>query len=544
MLDNDSGRIRVADVTIAQLSRGLYRSTATAFKELISNAFDADAKEVRIDTNYPEFDYISCVDTGAGMPIEKFINHFNEEGIGNSQKRKKNRTNTEIFNRPIIGRMGIGMLAIGQLCHSFEIESHYLDAKKKGHAYKGRIVLEDSDILGVDEIVKNNDELNEKIDVGTWSYELIDFDEQKVGFHIYSNDVRQTFRRDMAEAVRADDQVKKIHFDFDDLHKEFYDKTKKSIRNWHLYLETIWELSILCPLPYSSAVTVTPINVKEVDPAEKRTNEYRKSMAFLREKQEIFEGYNFKVYFDGIELKRLIQLPTDSDAKLSRLFFIDFDDTVFGRQLKFSGYLFSQIPKAITPYELNGIQIRVRGVGIGGYDSTFLRYYEQIDTIRSRWISGEIFVDEGLEAALNIDRDSFNEHDEHYKKLQKVVHQKLTSVFQESNRLATVLSDQKKEDKNQVVRNDLRTFVKDGSGGKFKLIEREIKNNEEAVFFDDKRKELIVNTHVVPFKRKNANNFYKAIQLAYLIAKKTSKSETERDEIFASLTRSIIEKLI
>jgi len=50
--NNNQGTIRVADITIAQLSRGLYRSTATAFKELVSNAYDADATIVRINTNF------------------------------------------------------------------------------------------------------------------------------------------------------------------------------------------------------------------------------------------------------------------------------------------------------------------------------------------------------------------------------------------------------------------------------------------------------------------------------------------------------------
>lgn len=540
----DEGRIRVADVTIAQLSRGLYRSTATAFKELISNAFDADAEDIRIDTNFPEFDYISCVDTGKGMPIEKFINHFGEEGIGSSQKRKGNKEITEKYKRPIVGRMGIGMLAIGQLCHSFEIESHYYNEKKKGVAYKGRIILEDSDIQGVDQIVKNDDEDNNNIDVGRWSYEVIDFEESKVGFHIYSNDIRQTFRRDMTEAVKLNDQYKKIHFSFEDLHKEFYDKTKKSIRNWHLYLETIWELSILCPLPYTCEVTETPINTKKILPAEKRTKDYLQVMSFLEKRQSQFEKFSFKVFFDGIELKRLIQFPTDDDIKYSKIFFVDFNEEVFGKKLKFTGYIFSQIPKAISPFELNGIQIRVRGVGIGGYDSTFLRYYNQIDTIRSRWISGEIFVDEGLEAALNIDRDSFNEHDEHFKKLQKVIHEKLNTVFHESSKTATELSDEKKEKKSDDLKHDFKDFVKEGSHGKFQLVEKSIKENEEAVFFDDAKKQLVINNAVTAFKKRNANNVYKAIRIAYLIAKKTTKSEAERDEVFENLVKDIIQKLI
>ena len=61
-VEEQTGEIKVADVSIAHLSRGLYRSTAAAFKELVNNAWDVDAEEVRLDTNFPEFDYISCID--------------------------------------------------------------------------------------------------------------------------------------------------------------------------------------------------------------------------------------------------------------------------------------------------------------------------------------------------------------------------------------------------------------------------------------------------------------------------------------------------
>jgi len=246
----------------------------------------------------------------------------------------------------------------------------------------------------------------------------------------------------------------------------------------------------------------------------------------------------------ALKLKRLIQLPTENDVKHSKLFFVDFNSSVFERHLKFSGYIFSQIPKAITPFELNGIQIRVRGVGIGGYDSTFLRYYNQIDTIRSRWISGEIFVDEGLEAALNIDRDSFNEHDEHYKKLQKIIHERLNIVFTASNKLATELSEDKKEKKSEGLKDEFKDFVHEGTKGKFKLIEKAVKNTDEIVFFDEKKGHLILNTSIIPFKKKNANNIFKAIKLAYLIAKKTGKNDVEKDNIFSDLITIIIEKLI
>ena len=80
--EDDYGDINVADITIGQLSLGLHRSAATESKELISDAYDANATEVRIDTSYPKFDFILCVDIGKGMSLKQFQRFFSEEGIG------------------------------------------------------------------------------------------------------------------------------------------------------------------------------------------------------------------------------------------------------------------------------------------------------------------------------------------------------------------------------------------------------------------------------------------------------------------------------
>ena len=51
---------------------------------------------------------------------------------------------------------------------------------------------------------------------------------------------------------------------------------------------------------------------------------------------------------------------------------------------------------------------------------------------RSRWLTGEIFVEEGLEDALNIDRDSFNRFHPEFRVLQEHVHAVLSDeVFPE-----------------------------------------------------------------------------------------------------------------
>jgi hypothetical protein len=220
--DHESGKIRVADITLAQLSRGLYRSNATVFKELINNAYDVDETEVRVNTNFPTFDYISIVDNGTGMPLESFKKHFADDGIGSSSKKRGNTNETEIYKRPIIGRLGIGMMAIGQLCHSFEIESHYEDEKGRQLAFKGEIVLTNENIPDlVSEITKPKSK-GKEIDVGEWSYEKIDFEPSKKGFRIYSNDVRGTFRREMRESYDTLEEFKNVPFSLKNIIKILY----------------------------------------------------------------------------------------------------------------------------------------------------------------------------------------------------------------------------------------------------------------------------------------------------------------------------------
>ena len=539
----NSGNIRVADITIAQLSRGLYRSTATAFKELVSNGYDADATLVRIDTNYPEFDFISCVDDGTGMPLEEFLRYFREQGVGSCIKRKGDRDKTDKYGRPVIGRLGIGMLAIGQLCHSFEIESHYEEKTGKGKAYRAEIVLEDIfPFPDKEQVIRNKNLKETEIDVGTWQYQTIDYDETKKGFRIYSSDVRKTFLNEMKSSI-GENKRKKISFSLSDLHSEFYDKSKKSVRDCQAYLETIWELAILCPLPYYGKKEEYPINLSTFKSKEKKHKQFQQSIKFIQNRQQKFLKEKFHVIFDGIELRRHIQLPTEKKT-ISKLYFIEFDDIVFDSRLKFCGYLFAQIPNAVKPLELNGVQTRLRGVGIGGYDSTFLKYYKEIETIRSRWVSGEIFVDEGLESALNIDRDSFNEHDEHFKVLQSYLHDRLNTFFDEINAIARECSEQRRDKKEEEIRKSMQIIVSEESEGKFELLQRHLEKDSPIVAVDKDKGEIILNVSARPLKKKRTDRIIGAVMLAYHAAKHTTKTEEKRDSKFYQLVKEILSKLV
>lgn len=532
--DKDSGKIRVADITLAQLSRGLYRSNATVFKELINNAYDADASIVRVNTNFPAFDYIAIVDNGSGMPLESFKKHFADEGIGSSSKRRGELNETEIYKRPIIGRLGIGMMAIGQLCHSFEIESHYIDDRNRKLAFRGEIVLTNENIPDLLTEMTKPTSKGKEIDVGEWSFERIDYDSEKKGFRIYSNDVRGTFRREMRESYETLEEFRNIPFSLKSIIDILYNN--RSVRDCKAYLETIWELCTLCPLPYFDNER-SPIkwdvnnNIEILNP---------KFSAFIKKRQKDLIKYNFELHFDGILLNKLIQLPSADDI-LSRVYHFDFDKDIFDSRLKFSGYIFSQVSRAIRPFELNGIQVRLRNVGIGGYDATFMKYYKQVETIRSKWVSGEIFVDIGLEAALNIDRDSFNEHEEHYKALQKYIHEVLDTVFEETEKEAKKKRVIVKEKKLTTQSNKLKSYVIEASKGKYEL--KEDANLDTSLSIDKSAGIITINNNIQEIRSNKADQLYKIIEIAYHISR-TATSEKERHDTFMGLVKKALKEII
>ena len=64
--------VNVAASIIADVSAGIYRSPAGALKELVSNAFDADAATVHISAGAPGFRAFTCTDDGKGMTADEF----------------------------------------------------------------------------------------------------------------------------------------------------------------------------------------------------------------------------------------------------------------------------------------------------------------------------------------------------------------------------------------------------------------------------------------------------------------------------------------
>ncbi len=114
---------------LARISDGIYRQPASALRELVSNAYDADATRVIIQTDAPRFSEIRVRDNGNGMSVEALATVIHQ--IGGSSKRTYAGATLGVTNeadptltpsgRKLIGKIGIGLFSVAQLTRQFQI---------------------------------------------------------------------------------------------------------------------------------------------------------------------------------------------------------------------------------------------------------------------------------------------------------------------------------------------------------------------------------------------------------------------------------------
>src|ERR1051325_3436620 len=107
----------VDPAVIRELS-GIYKPFVKAFKELISNAYDADASQVKIKLA-DDLTSIEVLDNGRGLTPIEFRRDFTK--IGGSYTRSRGQLTHK--GRPIIGSKGIGFLAVARYCSKMEVVS-------------------------------------------------------------------------------------------------------------------------------------------------------------------------------------------------------------------------------------------------------------------------------------------------------------------------------------------------------------------------------------------------------------------------------------
>jgi len=465
--------LKVTSGVLLHIGAGIYNSVAGALKELVSNSFDADATRVVISTGYPKFEQIRVVDNGLGMTPARFTKAM--QSIGSSLKSMLEPTRlTQLFKRPMIGHLGIGLMALTQVCDEAIIESQTPDsgtkfvAKLNFSEFRQREQRQTEvaklDVFrelaaaygGIEEMKRRLESLGPESDEYTEilaQYELASeaekvFREQGMedperehlgycvlfpdlpavpgqqGTTITLNKIDKGVRASLMDGGRTKDAIPSNYQDMgwdsyrDETNMRSWGKlckrlqlktsqlTYQSLPRYHQFL---WELSSMIPVQYLEEGPV----LLEPD--------------LLKEKKRELDNFNFSVLVDNRPLLKPVLLPSGAVAREDELeqeydyYLKTFskDETEDDKELlKYEGYIFWQ-RKQIEPSSVRGIQIYIRNVGIGLYDQTLMGFSVVNPSSRAGQMSGEIYVEEGLERALSVDRNSFRETDAHYIALQE-----------------------------------------------------------------------------------------------------------------------------
>ena len=179
---------------LARVTDGIYRQPGSALRELISNAYDADATEVIVQTDRPRFDQIVISDNGVGMSPAALAHVLNH--IGGSAKRHRHGVDLGMARsddptrspggRKLIGKIGIGLFSVSQLTNSFDIIT-----KTKGDPFRSvaSVVLRQY----TDEPVENDGEMYEAGRVNLWREPAEDIESQ--GTRIVLTGVRPSTKK-------------------------------------------------------------------------------------------------------------------------------------------------------------------------------------------------------------------------------------------------------------------------------------------------------------------------------------------------------------
>lgn len=529
-------KLETDEKVLARVTDGIYRYPGSAIRELISNAYDADAENVYINTDVPRFETITIRDDGNGMSVETLINLLGH--IGGSAKRSNKGSILEVTDsndsslskvkkRKLIGKIGIGLFSVAQLTREFEIitkqkgtnfylkariklhnysEEHYRNIEKEistgnhkergatfetGHVQIWKESTENTAAHGTDIILKNvkksaRDQLRS---VDLWGQESAETEHDSSDdnvdgflnssklippkFHVgnysgangleyYDSSVREP-ALPWEKNTKANDRLETLYQGLLSLTAT----TTNPKVNVHCdsYLQMLWGLSLSVPLNY---IEKHPFSYSKKDieniyiisnklkgqvfelPTETKDTPIKRAIP-LRDK---YDDIDFNVIIDGIALYRPIKftnLPKSGGIVKEPILFIgsyapnlsssDIRDS--GGRLAFDAYIL-WTPKVI-PKEHNGVLVRINNASGIMFDETFMRHQVAEHTIKSQ-LTVEIFVHEGLDSALNIDRESFNIAHPHYQIVMRWLHQAIRQVV---NKYKTIkkesLSGRKKE---------------------------------------------------------------------------------------------------
>ncbi|HHT9138056.1 MAG TPA: ATP-binding protein [Candidatus Wunengus sp. YC60] len=516
--------IEVSARLLRHISRGIYRTPAGALKELVSNAYDAGADKVTINSGYPIFEKIVIKDNGSGMSKKVFIKIIKRIGLSDKVAGTEFRMPGSKGNRVMVGHYGIGLLAIGQLCKKVIITSK---TEKSTEGFEATIDFEQFEVKETEGIkrsrIKDEKSLeqedktanDQKLPIGKCVIKNLKYDKKHQDECFTKLDLMEV--RDVVQKKLSGDRLKeyrdlssehKYSANLKDILTLFRDKEEEIKRGQYPYEKLCWELATYCPLKYSDI----------------KICEGGQPLNFFK---KLTEKHNFTLILDGMEIYNPLEsiFLDKKDSSWKDIFV--WKEEEYSKGKKVSGYLIFK--QKIRPKCMQGILVRVSGVAVGMHDLTYLEYpYHEATKLEQ--LTGELFV-EGLSGAMNIDRSSFNETDDSYLDFVKWFHDKLhDKVF------PRIKKEMRKKRKEDVIKlfDDLVVGFYHNLHKKYKI--SLIPMGKDVTLFHKQDKMLQINTKH-PEGRIKKSTMEKLLLAAVLVANNLIEAE-RMEQILSEINKS------
>jgi hypothetical protein len=115
--------MRISLNILDHLGVNLYSDVPPVLSEVVANSWDADASEVDIDIDI-EHGKITITDNGHGMTLNNMNKKYLTVGYDRrNDDKKQNMVRTAEYDRHIMGRKGIGKLALFSIADTVEVQS-------------------------------------------------------------------------------------------------------------------------------------------------------------------------------------------------------------------------------------------------------------------------------------------------------------------------------------------------------------------------------------------------------------------------------------
>jgi hypothetical protein len=528
------GTMKVGSQIVEILSKGIYSAPWNSIKELINNSFDADASEVKIDY-YPSDNRLVILDNGKGMDYTDFDEHFTF--IVRSLKREKG-VFSEKFRRPLIGKIGIGFVAVSELCDKIKVTS-----AKEGADTVVEATIDFGKIRSVESKKKEFYEISQ--------FTVINYEKKDINEH-YTKMELLDLKKPFVEILESKNHPNLGLTAFmaktiDDLMDRIGDDNIPSIKNdLGQYWEFIFNLALVIPIEYAERGPVLELNESSIP--EELISDYRKAIKIIEERKKTLREYKFKVFFNGLQLKKPISFPNEKIVKNGkygkdyRIFPIDMSikltENGESAVIALKGFYYYQKTR-IIPQELRGLIVRIKNVAIGSPSLDFWGHPFTGDTVYLPQTFGEIYFDSGLEDAMNIDRSTFKTTHEEYAFVRKYLNEfQRDNIFAEAKKMYYARRDDRGSNFEREVNNSRVAAARTSLGARYEIHEIR-KMSDQPVTVDNEKKSIIVNSRseLLEGFEKSDRLLLQDVAMAIEIATNKAKTVPEVKEIFWKVLR-------